>query len=760
MSFPLNGEWDLYFGPSDTNVLDFNKAKTQMKLIKATVPGDTYLELYRSGLAEDPFYGDNFLKMTKYEYFQWWYHKDFDFRPIQGKEYELVFKGIDTISTIWLNGTKIGTTEDAFIEYSFDITGVINIHNSLDVKIESPILWAGNKNYEAEELSWEGREEAIWLRRPQHSFGWDIAPRLVSSGIWRGVEIREKKRGFKELYFATTSIEKDLARLDAFFSLNIPPAQDLKIILNFTPLGKPGRSSQFDFPLEFNAGHLSVAVKDPLLWWPKGYGDPNLYEVDAKLLKNGEVIDEKIEKIGIRTVHLERSVEKGLFRFIVNGKPLRLRGANWTPLDAFHSRDAERLSAVLKLVDDLNCNILRSWGGGVYEDEEFFKFCDEHGIAVWQDFTMACARYPQTEEFKRVIASEVNGVVKKLRNHPCIFLWAGDNECDLAYRAENLNPDDNSITRQTIPSVLKTLDPYRPYIPSSPYISGNEKNMPEAHLWGPRDYYKSNFYAQDTSSFISEIGYHGCPLPESLKKFIPENSLWPPDEKLWRAHSVDHWKDPRRSHDRVNLMVNQVKEIFGEIPDNVADFALASQIGQAEALKFFVERARLSDRIWGIIWWNVIDSWPQFSDSVVDYYFQKKLAYYYLKRVQEPFIISISEPQDWSVKVIAINDSFEEIKGNYEVDDETGNKIMAGGLDVGPYSRQGLGSIQARRGEIKLFIIKWRLENSSALHKNHYVLAYPPLSLAKYKKWLDLIKPYDDSGSYEPRELSGRRAST
>ncbi len=745
MTLNLNGEWDLYYGPCSVAVEDLESARQKLSFVKAKVPGDTYLDLHRAGIIDDPFFADNFHRLSKYELYQWWYHRDFDFTPAPGKQYELVFKGLDTVSTIWLNGKKIGSAQNALIEHRFEVTDLLCEHNSLVVKIESPIAWASKHQYDAEDLSWEGREEAVWLRKPQHSFGWDIAPRLVSSGIWKDVYIIEKDVGIKELYFATANANRESATLDVFYVLHSLPEEGTKIVLTLRPLSQPDRPTVCEFPVEFSAGHLSVNVKEPLLWWPKGYGNPELYEARVSLVKENKVIDERVTRIGIRTVHLERSVEKGLFRFVVNGVPIRLRGSNWTPLDAFHSRDAERLDSVLQLAEDLGCNVLRCWGGGVYEDDKFYDFCDEHGIAIWQDFAMACARYPQSEEFASMIKEEVTATVKRLRNHPSIFLWAGDNECDLAYKAENLRPDDNALTRKVIPEVLKRTDPYRPYIPSSPYISGEEgMPMPEDHLWGPRDYYKSEFYTQNTASFISEIGYHGCPSVQSLKKFLPEQYLWPPQNPGWRAHSVDHWKYGNRSHNRVELMLNQVREVFGEVPNSLEEFVMESQIAQAEALKFFVERARLSDNIWGIIWWNIIDPWPQFSDSVVDYYFEKKLAYHYLKRVQRPFIISLTEPQNWAMKVVAINDTFSDAEGFLEIRDDEEKLVFSKEFSAERMKRSVLGKIEARRGERKLYVITWTLKGSEKSFRNHYILAYPPLELQEYLNWLKLIGPFND----------------
>ncbi len=744
----LSGTWNLYFGPQgEVNGID--EVKKKFQCIKATVPGDVYLDLLNAGLIEDPFFGKNYLDLRKYEFFEWWYEKEFEIgKESLDKKFKLIFYGIDTIATILLNGRFLGKVNNMFIEHEFDVTGLLKEKNQIIIRIESPIIWAKDKSYEAINISWEGRDEALWLRKAQHSFGWDIAPRIVSSGIWKEIKLKEIKDNYiEELYYATSKIEDNNATLDVFFKFRTNIQYFEEFTLRFTFTDKDGKRQTFEFPVEFITGHININLKNPLLWWPKGYGEPNLYEVRCELLYNREVLDERIDKIGIRTVHLERTEtaeQDGTFRFIINGIPVRLRGSNWVPLDAFHSRDRERTIPVLDLFDDLGCNIIRCWGGGVYETEDFFDFCDSHGIVVWQDFALACARYPQTEEFQKIIEEEAIKVVKRLRNHASLILWAGDNECDYAYNLENLLPSDNVLTREILPSVCKRLDPYRPYLPSSPYISdivvksNGKLTPPEQHLWGPRDYYKSRFYTENKAKFISEIGYHGCPNLESLKKFIPENCLWPWNNDYWRLHSVEHWRSKRRSYNRNELMANQIKELFGFIPEDIEEFILASQITQAEAKKFFIERARLSNDIWGIIWWNVIDCWPQISDAIVDYYFGKKLAYYYIKRVQEPFCIMMTEPENWYIKIVGINDTLIEKRGSYRVyEADTKEDLSSGEFLVSPLDKKILGKIRVSKGEQRLFIIEWELNNSK--HLNHYMLGYPPFSLERYKEWLKII---------------------
>ncbi len=747
MNFSLNGTWELFYGPQDEKVKTLEEARSKLDRIEVSVPGEALLDLYRLGKIDDPFFADNFLSLRPYEFYQWWYVKEFDLDAPLKEKIQLIFRGIIGVGEVWLNGELLGSCENSFIEHAYDVTNRVKSHNLLVVKLTSPLDYAANKSYDTLTLSWEGREEALWLRMPQHSFGWDIAPRILSVGITKGVELVSAKPGIEELHYSTKQVSESEAAIDVFFKLSpsLLSKEPLTLRFSLCPLSRGDKKlcQNTEFTVEFVAGHLNLKLTSPLLWWPKGYGEPNLYNAKCELVQAGKIIDVREDRIGVRTVHLERDAKKGLFRFVINGIPLRLRGANWTPLDAFHSRDSQRLQKVLALYNDLGCNIIRCWGGGVYEDDEFFDFCDEHGIAVWQDFAMACARYPQTEGFKKALEEEVTHVVKRLRNHPSLILWAGDNECDIAYREENLSPSDNSLTRQVVPALLKRLDPNRPYIPSSPYISDNLPidSLPEQHLWGPRDYFKGPFYTQNKASFISEIGYHGCPNRETLESFLPAPALWPPDDYYWRLHSVEHWLGRRRDYSRIELMINQEREYFGEVPEDLDDFIKASQITQAEALKFFIERARLSDQIWGIIWWNVIDPWPQVSDSVVDYNFRKKLAYNYVKRAQRPFIIAIAEPMAWKMNVVAINDTRNPVSGSYEVKDADGNALANGEFEVQPMSRKVLASIPAKSSEKRLLLISWEIGGNR--FTNHYVAGMPPFDLEQYNAWLSLIRPND-----------------
>jgi len=755
MRVSLDGKWKLFYFPQGKyQITHPDQLRTQgLTSIEATVPGNVELDLSAKGeLPPDLFFADNLAKLKPYELYEWWYQRQFPTPAgVAGRRVELRFRGVDCLATYWLNGKELGETADALIEQRFDVTGKLNPAgpNTLTVRLRSPIIEAASKRYDPAYTISAGNtnQEAVWIRKPAHSYGWDIMPRAVSAGIWRPVElIVHARHELEDMYFTTLSVDPGEATLAVSFELST----DLALLpqLRLRVEGHCGESTFAQVhKLEFSAGRFEIRVRDPRLWWPRGYGDPNLYKVTTQLLQDEKVLASREDQVGIRKIDLIRteitSIEKpGQFLFRVNGVPILVKGSNWVPADAFHSRDAGRYEKILALFIDLGCNMLRSWGGNVYEDDAFFDICDRNGIMVWQDFSMACAIYPQTPEFLAVLRNEAISVVRKLRNHPSLALWSGDNEADQSYFFSGLDPAHNKITREVLPQVVFQCDPYRPYLPSSPYMApevvatGKTELMPEDHLWGPRDYFKSTYYTQHTAHFVSEIGYHGCPGLSSIQRFVDEHHVWPwKDNPQWVFHSTDMSGNPYR----INLMANQVKELFGEIPDNIQDFILASQVSQAEAKKFFVEMTRLKKwRSTGLIWWNVMDGWPQFSDAIVDYYFNKKLAYYYLRRVQQPVCLMVNEPQDWRVRVVVGNDSREDARGHYRVwDADSGETLLEGDYASKANENLELGSIPVFHSGKRLFLMEWTANGHR--YVNHYLQGLPPFSLAQYKSWLSKI---------------------
>jgi beta-mannosidase len=358
---------------------------------------------------------------------------------------------------------------------------------------------------------------------------------------------------------------------------------------------------------------------------------------------------------------------------------------------------------------------------------------------------MACAIYPQSREFCDRIEKEAVAVVKRLRQHPCLVLWCGDNECDQAYDwyKTGRNPNENILTRRILPEVVRLHDPHRNYLPSSPYVDDQVYRegavfMTESHLWGPRDYFKSDYYNNSLCHFASEIGYHGCPSPVSIRKFISPEKLWPcedNDEWILHASNPEPFPDAPYSY-RIKLMANQVKELFGEVPDNLPAFALLSQISQAEAKKYFIELFRAAKwRRTGIIWWNILDGWPQFSDSVVDYYFEKKLAYHYIRNAQQDFCLILAEPRSWQQNLLACNDTREDRMIRYAVKDlETGAVLRQDEAFCPRDAATVIGQIPFCNGSKAFYLIEWTGSQGSG--KNHYLAGNPPFDATGYVRLL------------------------
>ncbi len=721
----------------------------------ATVPGNLELDLLANGLIDEPFHGMNIVGLRRYEHVWAYYLHTFDVPDRPGTTPYLVFEGIDCFADILLNGRLVHRSDNMLIEQHIPVDGALlpGESNTLCVVIEPAVDRARSSGhaYPPGLTADPSGYEALYVRKAPHMYGWDIMPRAVSAGLWRPVSLRflpEERLDRAWLLTEQLTADHRSARLALQYRAVIGrDPGEYEIVVR----GACGSSRFADrAPLLFDAGRMRFGVSDPVLWWPRGRGEPNLYDVTVTLLRQGRPVDELTLTHGIRTIELERSSVTtpdgdGEFCFRVNGERVFVLGTNWVPLDAYHSRDRTRVPRVLDLVDDLGCNMIRCWGGNVYEDDAFFDLCDRKGILVWQDFAMACAVYPQDEDFRRRLGDEICATVRRLRQHPCLALWVGDNECDETWVWKDLrrDPNGNVLTREVIPRVLAEEDPSRPYLPSSPYVDpvafrSRERWLPEDHLWGPRGYYKGAFYIDAVCHFASEVGYLGCPAPESLARYLSPEKIWPPiDNEEWLLHSTAPLPGVDLHAYRVDLMASQVRALFGDVPDTLTDFAFASQVAQAEALKFFIERFRSTKwRRTGIIWWNVIDGWPQMSDAIVDYYFTKKRAYDVVKRSQEPLCLVLREPADAAQELVACNDTRADLPVSFSVRDvETGTVVAEGTGLAAADAVTSLGSIEGPAGSARMLLIEWTAPTGPG--RNHYLAGSPPFSVARVRSWLE-----------------------
>ncbi len=765
----LSEGWKLYYGENRLVRQFSDEVKTASdaqrligSCVDAAVPGNFERDLERAGLLPDPFFGENTLELQKLENLHLWYCKTFVYHGAVDALTFLRFEGIDTVADIYLNGELLKSVSNMFLTYDIPVPTLRDGGNDLVVHIRPAVIAAREYDLPVSSNAQAYNYESLPIRKAASMYGWDIMPRIVSGGIWKPVSlIRKKPDRIEDLFLYTNELQMNTdgvtasrASLMAYFTLHIEEDFLNDFLLRVSGRCKDSRFSMECVPKHTN-GRMAVEIPDPKLWWPRNAGEANLYQCEAQLLSGGEVIDTLTLRTGIRMVDLKRTSTtdaqgRGDFCLTVNGKRIFAMGTNWVPLDAFPSNDCNRVDRAMGLANDLGCNIIRLWGGHVYESQHFFDLCDESGILVWQDFGMGCAVYPQEPWFLDMLRPEIISVIKAYRNHPSLAVWAGDNECDQAFSwaGTRRDPNQNMITRRLIPELLHAHDFTRPYLPSSPYIDEEAYRTgaptSEEHLWGPRDYFKGDYYKNSVCHFASETGYHGCPSPGALETFLSKDHLWPifdengvPDRE-WLVHASCMRADLSDPYAyRISLMRDQVKMLFQKEPENLPDFARMSQISQAEAKKYFIERFRITrGRRNGIIWWNLLDGWPQISDAVVDYTFGRKLAYFYIRRSQQPVLLAFDEPQQGRMALYGINETTEEISVSYRVRNLTDGKTVAEASSRLPAEKSSpMISVPVEDGEQKFYLMEWEYRTGAGKTvsgKNHYFTNLLGIDYAAY----------------------------
>ncbi len=743
------------------------------KTITASVPGNFELDFMREGLMDDIYVGTNAVEAQKYENLHLYYFTQFAFDKKEGFDAFLTLEGVDTAAEIFLDGEKIGFVENMFHAHQFSLNDVADGTHTLLVHILPTAIYARGFDVPAMCFGMKYNTDSTQMRKAASMFGWDIMPRILSGGLWKDVKIT---------YVPTSRIVDPFTYVNSF-GANYESAwikNALKIqtqadyITDFT-IEISGRCGDSVFEKNYKPYTANVRidldVKNPKLWWPKNYGEQNLYDIEIKLFYKGVLCDSVQYKTGLRTVWLKRTSQAGddgEFCFIVNGKKIFVMGTNWVPTDAFPSRHNEYTLRDIQIADDIGCNMIRCWGGNVYPDELLYDYCDEHGIMIWQDFALGCGHYPDDQRLCDLVKEEVKQIVIGRRNHPALVLWAGDNECDCfvvsyweAGRTDEdpkamLDPNLNKLTRDIILREVRNHDATRPYLPSSPYVDAMGYlygNVSESHLWGPRDYFKGDYYKDPECHFASEIGYHGCPSPKSLEKFIPKESLPKADiyeicnNPDWIAHAtgIETQMEDNPYAYRLPLMITQVERLFGKASGDLATFARQSQISQAEADKYFIENFRNNKwRKTGILWWNVADGWPQVSDAVTDWYGCRKIACAYIKRSQQPVCMTCKEPKDGKLTLMALNDSQREQTLSYTVENLTTGELVAQG-EVTVAANDKVAVVELCEEKYAFFLIKWKGDGVEGV--NHYAC-----SLGEYWDYEKYAECMKKAGFYDEFE--------
>ncbi len=750
----LDGEWKL-------ECLDEEDGHVVLTT-SATVPGETLGALERAEIVPDPTIGTNVWGLFEWERRDWRYSRRFKKVAMEpGERAVLRFDGVDTRAEYSLNGEKIGSSSNMFVPTEFDITEQMKDDNVLEVVLRSP-LRDPNDPLGVLGRSRMGGTDVEGIRKAQHSFGWDIMPRVVTCGIWKSVTVSSVPPvRIADVHWMTVEADPELHTATVNVDCRIvAPRKLLHVSTLRLTLSRPGaKLDALEHPLRFFQTRDTMKLEDIALWWPHGAGEAAIYDATAELIgPDGMVLARDSRKIGLRTIRLERAdwhseEAPGTFRFIVNGKPIYMHGCNWTPMDALHSRDSQHLRKCLDMLVDLNCNMIRIWGGGVYEPDALYEFCDRNGILVWQDFMMGNVEPEQNDRFAKAIEEEARYEVLRLRSHPCLAMWCGNNEQDRSvgqtWGKYAPDPEKERISREVLPRVLRDFDPFTPYIPSSPWwtpdvVAGRAK-LSQDHLWGPRQkYFKEAYWCANTPTFVSETGYHGCPNVETLKRMMTPDCVYPWPDKTDKCSFNFQWQCkatiayPEQGGDigneRNSLMSMQTANFFGKTPDRLEDFAMASQHVQAEALKTWIELSRSrKGRTWGLLWWNLRDGWPILSDGVVDWYFGKKQAYSAIRQSSKDELVMIRDDK----KVIAVNDRFHKVSGEVKISDNiTRNVVLHRRYEVAANAVSVIGEI-AWSGQ-GVFDIEYHVDGEVC--RNYYLYGAPPFDFDRISPILKNVR--------------------
>jgi len=642
--------------------------------LKAIVPGVVHLDLQRNGIIPDPFFRMNELEVAWVEDKDWWYVKEFNLERdfLKHDRIELKFYGIDTFATIWLNGKEVARTSNMFHEHVFSVKDILREgRNTLVVRIDSPkrVL---EEMYSKDSLKLYSAfyPPVVYGRKAQYSFGWDWGPRLATSGIWRSVVLQAYDVCKIESFYFSSGLSEDLetAKLNVKISVEIFKKEHVKVRTRISGFGdNQVKEESKDVSPGSNNFVFDFIIKKPKLWWPNGYGDQNLYDLEITIEGPNGILDSIRKKVGIRRIEVvqEKDEEGKTFFFKVNNVPVFCKGVNWVPADSFLPRvTREVYEYLLNMAKQANMNMIRVWGGGVYEDEAFYELCDEKGIMVWQDFMFACAEYPEEEWFFELVRKEAEKVVKRLRNHACLAIWCGNNENHVFFkwvwsRMRNRFYGE-TIYHKILPEICAKLDPATFYWPGSPYGGDDPNSQSEGdrHNWEVwsmfRDYSE---YLKDNGRFISEFGFQSMPSMETIKRFTL------PEDRHFQSKVIEFHNKQTLGPERLWFFLSS----HFKLPSNLGEFIYLTQINQGEALKTGIEHwRRRKFKTGGALVWQLNDCWPVLSWSLIDYYGEPKASYYYVKRAFEPVNFSLVVDQS-SVEAWVCNDLFKPVRGRIRI---------------------------------------------------------------------------------------------
>ena len=631
----------------------------------AQVPGCVHTDLLENKVIPDPYYRDNEKLVQWIETEDWEYRTSFDILPdlFSKPNIELTFKGLDTYADVYLNDSLILQANNMYRSWTVDCKKMLKprnnalrilFHSAVNEGLRRAALCTYRLPNHNEKTA-DDRKCGSQTRKSPYQFGWDTHPRLVTCGVWRPVFITGwNDAKFNDNFVKPVKIETKKAVYTITTSISANAGKSCKLSVYLNNSANPVNEKAISLKKGINNDSLQLVIKNPELWWPNGMGKPNLYSLRIVLSDKTGIVDEQNQKLGVRTIEVVRDKDSigRSFYFRVNGLPLFIKGSNYVPQDALLTRVTNgQYENLISNAVDANLNLLRVWGGAIYENDEFYNQCDSKGILVWQDFMYACSMYPGDPDFLENIKQETIENVKRIRNHASLAIWCGNNELISGWHDWGWSRDPkNNITKtdsakifqdylkifnEIIPGVIKHYNPQTFYWPSSP---GSEPGVPSSLESGDLHYYfvwyggfSIQYYKKVIPRFMSEYGVQSLPSYYTLQKY-----LLPEDENLFspvmmhRQKSVMPWITPDMEGNK--MLMRYIREDYNE-PKDFRSLVYLSQLFQANAIKIASEAHRINKpRCMGSMYWQFGDAWPNIGWSVIDYLGKKKAAYYSAKK--------------------------------------------------------------------------------------------------------------------------------
>jgi len=666
--------------------------KGEITWLDATVPGTIHTDLLNNKKIEDPFYGNNESKLQWIENEIWEYKTSFKVKPeiMSCKHIEITFEGLDTYAKVYLNDSLIINADNMFRTWKLDVKKHLRSGTNNLLIVFDPAVKIGKEKASKLTYTLPG-DEKVFTRKAQYQYGWDWGPRFVTCGIWKPFYLEGWDfMKIENVQVVTNSYTEKEAKMTGYVTITSEISDFHMLMVKNKSNGTTLAILNANIEIGTKEYKMSFPIPNPKLWWCNGLGKPELYNLVFEVRQKKTTFCSKEVKTGIRTLNLfQTKDEKGKsFYFALNGTPVFIKGANYIPQDNFiPSREQKDYKKLIEDAAKCNFNMLRVWGGGIYENDDFYNYCDENGILVWQDFMFACAMYPADNEFIKNVKQEVTDNVKRLRNHPCIALWCGNNEIDEGWKnwgwqklykyslsdSAKIWGDYQSLFLKAIPDVLKQTDNSRAYWPSSPSIGWGKKESllsGDCHYWGvwwgnePFETYKTK-----VGRFMSEYGFQGFPDIKTIRSFLPDSSLHLNSEML-----KVHEKHPVGFNTIQTYMEQDYK-----IPVKFDDYDYVSQLLQAYGMKTAIEAHRKAKPYcMGTLYWQFNDCWPVISWSSRDYYGRWKASQYFVKNLYKNILIVTEEVKD-HIKISIVNDMINKTLGTLKVEafDFSGKKLFS-----------------------------------------------------------------------------------